>query len=110
MLYTQVSDTWINVHDILHFLELTDVSTTYLWASEETGFRHIYLVTSSLCSKAMNGCNEPSSVPGTSNAFNNSQRHKFHCTTNIFDSHGDVINAATLHPRIINKVIYNMHL
>ncbi|TMW51961.1 hypothetical protein DOY81_002951 [Sarcophaga bullata] len=105
VLYTQVSDTWINVHDILHFLELTDVSITYLWASEETGFRHIYLVTSSLCSKAMNGCNETSSVPGSSsNAFNNSQRHKFHCPTNIFDSHGDVINAATLHPRIINKV------
>ncbi|KAI8129793.1 Dipeptidyl peptidase 8 [Lucilia cuprina] len=104
VLNTQVSDTWINVHDLLHFLEITDTTVTFLWASEETGFRHIYLITSSLSAKTMNGCNEASTVPPNTNAFDSSQRLKFHGTTNMADNHGDIIDAATLHPRIINKV------
>lgn len=85
-------------------MEITDTTVTFLWASEETGFRHLYLVTSSLCAKTMNGCNEASTVATSSNAFDNSQRLKFHGASNTTDNHGDIIDAATLHPRIINKV------
>lgn len=53
----------------------------------------------------MNGCNEASTVPTSSISFESSQRLKFHGTTSVADNHGDVIDAATLHPRIINKVV-----
>lgn len=36
------------MHDLLKFIEITDNTCTFLWASEETGFRHLYLITSSL--------------------------------------------------------------
>lgn len=48
VIYSQLSDTWVNVHNGLHFLEITDTSCTFVWASEETGFRHLYLITSAL--------------------------------------------------------------
>lgn len=95
------------MHDLLHFLEITDTTVTFLWASEETGFRHLYLVTSSLCAKTLNGCNDPApSTSGAGSAFDNSQRLKFHGANS--DNHADVMDAATLHPRIINKVKYNL--
>lgn len=102
VIYTQVSDSWINVHDLLHFLEITDNTVTFLWASEETGYRHLYLITSSLCAKAMNGCNDVV-ASGSSSTFDSSQRLKFH-GTNTADNHAETMDAATLHPRIINKV------
>lgn len=48
VLYSQTSGTWLNVNDLLHFVEVTDTHVTFIWASEETGFRHLYLITSSL--------------------------------------------------------------
>lgn len=103
VLYTQTCDTWINVHDLLYFLDIDDSKVTFLWASEETGFRHIYLITSSLSAKAINGCIEASAKTSTS-AFDSSQRLKYHFTPNMSDNHGDAVDAATLHPRILNKV------
>ncbi|XP_013104167.1 dipeptidyl peptidase 9 [Stomoxys calcitrans] len=105
VIYTQISESWINVHDLLHFLEITDTTVTFLWASEETGFRHLYLVTSSLCAKTLNGCNDPVLNSSAGSAFDNSQRLKFHGATNSSDNHAaDIMDSATLHPRIINKV------
>ncbi|XP_031621531.1 dipeptidyl peptidase 9 isoform X2 [Contarinia nasturtii] len=48
VIWSQVASTWINVNDILEFIEVTDTQVTFIWASEETGFRHLYLVTSLL--------------------------------------------------------------
>lgn len=48
VIYTETTSQWINVHDLLHFLEITDSQVQFIWASEETGFRHLYNVTSSL--------------------------------------------------------------
>lgn len=48
VIWSQVVRTWINVNDILEFVEFTDTQVTFIWASEETGFRHLYLVTSLL--------------------------------------------------------------
>lgn len=45
---SQVANTWINVNDVLEFIELTDTQVTFIWASEETGYRHLYLVSSLL--------------------------------------------------------------
>jgi len=43
------SDSWVNVHDILRFLPHNDPNQVkFLWASEETGFRHLYLVIASI--------------------------------------------------------------
>ncbi|NBB92395.1 MAG: alpha/beta fold hydrolase [Gammaproteobacteria bacterium] len=39
-LLTEASDTWINLHDDLHFLE--DMPA-FVWSSERDGFRHLYL-------------------------------------------------------------------
>lgn len=85
-------------------MEITDNTVTFLWASEETGFRHIYLVTSSLSAETLNGCNDASTVPSSSNAYDSSQRLKFHGSANTCDGHGDITDAPTLYPRIINKV------
>lgn len=48
VIWSQVASTWINVNDILEFIEVTDAQVKFIWASEETGFRHLYLVTSLL--------------------------------------------------------------
>ncbi|XP_053671772.1 dipeptidyl peptidase 9 [Anopheles nili] len=48
VIYSETSSSWVNVHDVLQFIEISEQEVTFLWASEETGFRHLYLVTSSL--------------------------------------------------------------
>ncbi len=37
---TETSETWINLHDDLHFLERMPA---FIWSSERSGFRHLYL-------------------------------------------------------------------
>lgn len=49
VLYTEQSTVWVNVNDLLYFLpsdEPTEVK--FLWGSEESEFRHLYLITSSI--------------------------------------------------------------
>ena len=48
VIYTERSAQWINVHDLLYFLEITEKQVQFIWASEESGYRHLYNVTSSL--------------------------------------------------------------
>lgn len=48
VIYTETSAQWVNVHDLLYFLDISDTQVQFIWASEETGFRHLYLVTASL--------------------------------------------------------------
>lgn len=48
VIYTERSNHWINLHDLLYFLESTAESVTFIWSSEETGYRHLYLITASL--------------------------------------------------------------
>lgn len=57
VIYKQTSNNWINVNDVLTFLEITDSTVTFIWASEDSGFRHLYLVTSSLV-QSTNGIKE----------------------------------------------------
>nr|XP_032523350.1 dipeptidyl peptidase 8-like isoform X2 [Danaus plexippus plexippus] len=38
-------DAWVNVHDILHFLPSEPGIVRFIWASEETGHLHLYLIT-----------------------------------------------------------------
>lgn len=40
VLLTEQSDTWVNLHDDLYFLNDTE---HFLWASERDGFKHLYL-------------------------------------------------------------------
>lgn len=56
VIWSQTSATWINVHDILEFVEITSTHVTFVWASEETGFRHLYLVTSMLQNSVEANC------------------------------------------------------
>jgi dipeptidyl-peptidase 9 len=49
VIYTERSSHWINIHDLLYFIEIKDDNCVqFLWSSEESGFRHLYMVTSSL--------------------------------------------------------------
>lgn len=45
---SQRSKKWVNVHNVLEFIELSDTAVTFLWAAEDTGYRHLYLITASL--------------------------------------------------------------
>ncbi|ELT92637.1 hypothetical protein CAPTEDRAFT_5954 [Capitella teleta] len=46
VLYVEKNDIWINVHDILHFLpQETAGQRSFIWASESSGFNHLYLIT-----------------------------------------------------------------
>ncbi|XP_054718484.1 LOW QUALITY PROTEIN: dipeptidyl peptidase 9-like [Uloborus diversus] len=46
VIYEEKSNVWINVHDILYFFSQDNPGEiTFLWASEETGYRHLYIVT-----------------------------------------------------------------
>ncbi|XP_061504968.1 dipeptidyl peptidase 9 [Anopheles gambiae] len=69
VIYTETSSSWVNVHDVLQFVELSEQEVTFLWASEESGFRHLYLVTSSL---SPNGCSSSSSTNSTNHHSTNS--------------------------------------
>lgn len=42
VLVEESSDIWINIHDSTHFL--SDGSERFVWASERTGMRHLYLI------------------------------------------------------------------
>lgn len=78
VIYSETSNTWINIHDLLYFLEITDTTVSFIWSSEETGYRHIYSVTSSL-------------VNVSNGTLQNS----------IYNSFGD---PSTLAPRLISKI------
>ncbi|KAL1501567.1 hypothetical protein ABEB36_006867 [Hypothenemus hampei] len=55
VVYAQDSKYWINVHDLLYFLPSEDShEVKFLWANEDTGFRHLYLITSEI-SPLVNG-------------------------------------------------------
>lgn len=41
ILLTETSDTWINLHDDLHFLKQMEA---FIWSSERSGYRHLYLI------------------------------------------------------------------
>lgn len=48
VIYTERSNTWINIHDLLYIFDISDNYIQFIWSSEESGFRHLYLITSSL--------------------------------------------------------------
>lgn len=49
VIYSEQSSIWINVNDLLYFLESDDVNEVkFIWGSEESEFRHLYLITSSV--------------------------------------------------------------
>ncbi|XP_063709274.1 dipeptidyl peptidase 9 [Culicoides brevitarsis] len=88
VIYQETSSTWINVHDLLRFIEITDNTCTFLWASEETGFRHLYLITSSLACEASSSSSPPNGLKMDQNIFSTAS-----CKEEI-----------NLSPRIISKV------
>lgn len=58
VIYTQYTNIWVNVHDLLHFLPSEDSNEVrFVWANEDSGFRHLYLITAQLSSCA-NGIEE----------------------------------------------------
>ncbi|KAI1891821.1 hypothetical protein AGOR_G00147690 [Albula goreensis] len=50
VIYEEVTDIWINVHDIFYpFIQTNDDEITFLWVNEsKTGFCHLYKITSLL--------------------------------------------------------------
>ncbi|XP_059490227.1 dipeptidyl peptidase 9-like [Neocloeon triangulifer] len=69
LLYSESTEVWINVHDILHFLHSDDKGKmTFLWASEETGFRHLYLITVALTVQLINCVDEAVPLDGLQRA------------------------------------------
>ncbi|XP_003492882.1 dipeptidyl peptidase 9 isoform X1 [Bombus impatiens] len=49
VIYSEQSSIWINVNDLLYFLPSDDPTEVKLiWGSEESDFRHLYLITSSI--------------------------------------------------------------
>eukprot|EP00051_Salpingoeca_urceolata_P022267 m.358632 g.358632 ORF g.358632 m.358632 type:complete len:797 (+) comp19947_c0_seq3:43-2433(+) len=64
VLFEETSDVWVNVHDTLTFVSLSEdlSSVGVLWASEATGFRHLCLVRTTF---AADGSATTSRVPLT---------------------------------------------
>ncbi|XP_067269244.1 dipeptidyl peptidase 9 isoform X1 [Pseudorasbora parva] len=50
IIYEEITDIWINVHDIFYpFIQTTNDKITFLWVNEsQTGFCHLYRITSLL--------------------------------------------------------------
>lgn len=49
VIYTQESCVWVNVHDLLYFLPSGEHNEVqFIWASEDTGYRHLYLITAQI--------------------------------------------------------------
>lgn len=58
VIYKQQTYIWININDLLYFLPHDDPNEVkFIWASEETGYRHLYLIISQL-SAFLNGCED----------------------------------------------------
>ncbi|XP_055378183.1 dipeptidyl peptidase 8 [Condylostylus longicornis] len=95
VIYSQTSDTWINIHDTLNFLEINESTCTFIWASEETGFRHLYLITSSLAVANESNCSPTHNLIKTLNGCSE---------TSVNNENSENIDSASLIPRIVNKV------
>ncbi|XP_058055643.1 dipeptidyl peptidase 9 [Anopheles bellator] len=123
VIYTETSASWVNVHELLHFIELTDHEITFLWASEETGFRHLYLITSSLAtggshSNSHTSCSSSNSSHSSNSNSNTSCSHSNNSTAASIGSQPRVTTVhsqpvvgelsasvgSTLVPRIVSKV------
>ncbi|XP_019758417.1 dipeptidyl peptidase 9 [Dendroctonus ponderosae] len=62
VIYAQDSQYWINVHDLLYFLPSDDPNEIkFIWANEDTGYRHLYVITSHI-SQLVYGLPESSEV------------------------------------------------
>lgn len=49
VIYSEQSPTWINLNDLLYFLPSDNpTEVKFLWGSEESNFRHLYLITSKI--------------------------------------------------------------
>ena len=49
VIYSGTSNTWITITDILKFLPSEDPNVIkFIWASEDTGWRHLYLITAQI--------------------------------------------------------------
>ncbi|KAK7570778.1 hypothetical protein V9T40_010145 [Parthenolecanium corni] len=80
VIYSQTSDVWINVHDMLHIFPISENGeVTFIWASEETGFRHLYLITSLLP--------RPGIVNGFSNPFEAGDSNSYETNDNLVINH-----------------------
>uniref|UniRef100_A0A182RYC3 Dipeptidyl-peptidase n=1 Tax=Anopheles funestus TaxID=62324 RepID=A0A182RYC3_ANOFN len=121
VIYSETSNSWVNVHDVLQFVELSEQEVTFLWASEETGYRHLYLITSSLIP---HGSNSSGSSSYNSNSVGNHHstnlsnvHHKHHGHEEATNANIQAISSvsdhslpsmacigSTLIPRIVNKV------
>ncbi|KAG1668796.1 Dipeptidyl peptidase 8 [Nymphon striatum] len=62
VIYEEKTDVWLNIHDILHFFPIKDDKITFIWASEKSGFRHLYLITSKLASSLSKSSNHKNSI------------------------------------------------
>ena len=64
MITSEQSEWWVSVHDILLFLPHTDPGQVrFLWASEDTGYRHLYLITASISSSVSSGAADTGLCP-----------------------------------------------
>lgn len=90
VIYSQTSATWLNVNDLLQFTEFTDTHVSFIWASEESGFRHLYFITSNL-QRTCNGVAQDidSGFIGTQNR-------------NHYDEDPDGVS---LMPRVVTKIM-----
>ncbi|XP_045465826.1 dipeptidyl peptidase 9 [Harmonia axyridis] len=49
VIYSQESAIWVNLHDLLYIFPITNPNEIkFIWASEDTGFRHLYLITAEI--------------------------------------------------------------
>ncbi|KAL0080982.1 Alpha/Beta hydrolase protein [Phycomyces blakesleeanus] len=49
VLWEETTDVWINISDAYYFLDSSDPnSTQFIWSSEKSGYRHLYLVTKNI--------------------------------------------------------------
>ncbi|XP_017770979.1 PREDICTED: dipeptidyl peptidase 9 [Nicrophorus vespilloides] len=60
VIYSEESNVWVNVHDLLYFLPAKEQHNEieFIWASEETGYRHLYLISAQIM-PCTNGLTEP---------------------------------------------------
>lgn len=86
VIYAEMSDTWINVHDLLYILDISDTQINFIWASEETGYRHLYIISSSFIPISANV-----NISNTSRTFKDNKLI-------------DTADISTLVPRVLNKV------
>lgn len=101
VIYSQTSTTWVNIHDLFRIIEITDSYIKFIWASEESGFRHLYLITSKINQNSTN--NEHKNDDGAKFFNGDKKENDFYNTIHHLDDDSELLTPIILEKKMLTS-------